>query len=158
MERFKNWLFSCCRLFIGGTVLILEIALGIVLGVILLPLCIGALYAITSREFWKCVGSIIVAGLGILLVYLVKTDKDISLIFGLLVLGGINLLLLFFLWDAITKRDKQSVFVLSIALLLWLSCIFTSATFLLALISTFIGMGIYLKNHPVKEGGEHEQN
>lgn len=158
MERFKNWLFSCCRLFIGGIVLILEIALGIVLGVILLPLCIGALYAITSREFWKCVGSIIGVGLCILLIYLMRTNKEISLIFGLLVLVGINLLLLFFLWDAIKKRDKQSIFVLSIALLLWLSCIFTSATFLLTLISTFIAMGIYLKNHTVKERGEHEQN
>ncbi len=139
-------------------VLILEIALGIVLGVVLLALCVGLFYAITSREFWKCIGSIIGAGLCILLIYLMRTNEEINLIFGLLVLVGINLLLVFFLWDAVKKRDKQSIFVISIVLLLWLSCIFISAMWFFAMIATFVAMGIYLKNHPVKERGEHEQN
>lgn len=142
--------------------MVLEIALGIVLGFFLLALCFWLFGLIANPEFWKIIARLFMLGLCLLFIFFMITDKGFSSaignIFGFIVIIGANALLAFFLYDAIKQHDKRSALALIISLLFWLSCIFSSATFLLALISTFVAMGIYLKNNPVKERGAHEQN
>lgn len=142
--------------------MVLEIAFGIVLGFFLLVACFWLFGLIVNPEFWKIIAQLFMLGLCLLFIFFMITDKGFSSaignIFGLVVVIGANALQAFFLYDAIKHHDKHSVLALIISLLFWLSCIFTSATFLLALISTFVAMGIYLKNNPVKERGAHEQN
>lgn len=141
--------------------LILEIALGIVLGFFLLVACFWLFGLIVNPEFWKIIGNLLGVGLCLLFIFFMITDKSFSNtignIFGVAVVIGANILLAFFLYDAIKQHDKRSALVLIISLLFWLSCIFTSTTFLLALISTFIAMGIKKTIHK-KKGGTHEQN